>query len=88
MIDARAMRPIAAVWRGEHPDGECPTPQRLKDDKLVDVSSKLSDAWGGPFVIVCEADETSVLSFGPDRKENTEDDLREPDPDHGKVAAR
>ena len=47
---ARAMRPIAAVWRGEHPDGECPTPQRLKDDKLVDVSSKLSDAWGGPFV--------------------------------------
>ena len=38
--------------------------------------------------MVCEADETSVLSFGPDRKENTEDDLREPDPDHGKVAAR
>jgi hypothetical protein len=26
--------------------------------------------------------------MGPDRKPNTEDDIHEPDPDHGKVASQ
>jgi prepilin-type N-terminal cleavage/methylation domain-containing protein len=88
VMDEKTIRPIAATWRSDHPDEECPTPARLRDDKLLDVASKLTDAWGSPFVIVCEADETSVISPGPDRRANTEDDLREPDPEHGKVASR
>jgi general secretion pathway protein G len=87
-MNAQVLRPIAAVWRSDHPGDECPTPQRLRDDKLLDASSKVTDAWGGPYVIVCEADETGVVSYGPDRKLGTEDDLVEPDPDHGKVAER
>ena len=83
-MNAKVLRPIAAMWRDEHPGEDCPTPERLRRDKLLDVSSKLTDAWGGPYVILCEADETGVLSYGPDRRPDTEDDLREPDPDHGK----
>ena len=87
-IDAKAIRGLAAVWRTDHRSDECPTARQLRDDKLLDPSSKITDAWGSPFQIVCEADETSVLSLGPDRTANTADDLREPDPDEGKVAVR
>jgi hypothetical protein len=87
-IDARAIRPLAALWRSDHGRDECPTTERLRADGLLDSSSKLTDAWGNRYVIVCEADETSVLSDGPDRRPNTDDDVREPDPDHGKVAER
>ena len=88
LMNAKYIRPIAALWRSDHPSEECPTPEQLRVDGLLDVSSKLTDAWGSRYVITCEANETSVLSYGPDRRPNTEDDLREPDPDHGKVAER
>jgi len=88
MLSATSLRSIADVWRTEHGDDVCPTAERLRQDKLVDRASKLSDAWGSPFVIECEGEDTSVLSLGPDRKAGTEDDVRAPPPDHGRVAER
>jgi general secretion pathway protein G len=88
LMNAKYIRPIAALWRTNHASDECPTPEQLRVDGFIDSSSKLTDAWGSRYVIACEANETSVVSYGPDRRPNTEDDLREPDPDQGKVASQ
>jgi general secretion pathway protein G len=79
-IDARAMRTQASAWRSEHTDDpSCPTPQVLRDAQLLDSGSKLTDAWGTPFQIVCKETQTIVISLGPDKKESA-DDLVEPEP--------
>jgi len=80
---ALEIRRAAVQWLGDHP-GECPTPERLIRDKVLDSASKITDAWDTPFKIVCSEDEEEegeiyVISFGPDRKENTKDDIRVPD---------
>jgi hypothetical protein len=63
----------AERWRAAHPSesSDCPTLASLEQDKQYDV-------WGGRFRIVCDHDETIILSDGPDRREGTEDDLRYP----------
>jgi prepilin-type N-terminal cleavage/methylation domain-containing protein len=78
-VAAATMRTAASAWRMENPGDVCPTPERLRDDQLVDSGSKLTDAWGTPFRIVCRDRETIVISLGPDRKES-DDDLVEPEP--------
>jgi general secretion pathway protein G len=88
IMNEKAIRPIAALWRSDHPGDECPTTEQLRADGLLDASSSLTDAWGNRYIITCEANETSVVSYGPDKRPDTPDDLREPDPDHGKVAQR
>ena len=40
---------------------------------------KITDAWDDPYRIVCEDDETTVVSAGPDKKEGTADDIRVPE---------
>jgi general secretion pathway protein G len=75
--NAAALRRAADVWRSEHSDGACPTPAQLVSDKVVDRGTKLDDPWGSPFKIICNADETSVASLGPDAKES-DDDIVEP----------
>jgi general secretion pathway protein G len=88
VMNEKAIRPIAALWRSDHESDACPTVEQLRADGLLDASSSATDAWGSRYIITCEANETSVVSYGPDRRPNTDDDLREPDPDHGKVAER
>jgi general secretion pathway protein G len=88
VVNAKTLRQIAATWRLDHGSDDCPTPESLRKDRLMDLSAKMTDAWGSPLSIVCEGEETSVWSPGPDKKANTPDDIREPDPDHGKVASR
>jgi hypothetical protein len=77
---ARALRSVAEVWRSEHADGECPTPEVLLRDHAIDPASKLTDPWDGPFTITCEPDETTVTSRGPDRIDDhgLGDDVRIP----------
>lgn len=75
---AKALQQVADLWRTTHP-GECPTAQRLKSEKEIGSSSKVTDAWDTPFKIVCDDDTTVVVSFGPDKKEGTADDIREPE---------
>jgi general secretion pathway protein G len=87
-VNAKALQQIAESWRQDHGTEECPTLERLRVDRLVNRGTKLDDAWNTPFIIECEGEETNVLSMGPDRRLHTEDDILEPDPDHGKVAAQ
>jgi general secretion pathway protein G len=75
---ARALRSVAETWRSEHASDQCPTPQVLMNDHAIDSASKITDAWDDPFTIICQEDETIVTSPGPDKKENTADDIRVP----------
>ncbi len=75
---AQELRRAAETWRGTHASDICPTPQTLVQDKLLDSSSTVNDAWGTPFRIVCEEEETVVFSLGPDKKESA-DDIRVPE---------
>ena len=47
--------------------------------KAIDSTSKITDAWDSPFKITCEDDEIFVFSAGPDKHEGTKDDIRVPD---------
>jgi general secretion pathway protein G len=87
-VNAKSLQTIAENWRLDHSTEECPTLERLLKDRLVNRGTKLEDAWNTPFIIECDGEDTNILSMGPDRKLHTEDDILEPDPDHGKVARR
>ena len=78
-IAAHNLRNAATSWRMDHPD-ECPTGAGLREAHLVDRAASIDDAWGSPLGIVCEANDITIVSFGPDRRESTEDDLRIPPP--------
>lgn len=67
------------LWRSQNPGGECPTMEKLKADKIVSSSTKPADPWDSPYEIVCDADETIVTSYGPDKKKGTKDDIRIPE---------
>ena len=73
-ISAQDLQSIADGWREDHPN-ECPTPRRLKDEKQMSAGSSLNDPWGSPWKIVCSGLDTTVISFGPDEKEGTADDI-------------
>lgn len=75
--DARAIQPVADRYRVEHP-GECPTVASLRAAKELSSASKTTDPWDGEYKITCADDETIVSSAGPDKKENTKDDIRIP----------
>jgi general secretion pathway protein G len=75
---ATELRRAAESWRANHAT-ECPTPKKLQEDKSIDTASKITDAWDVDFKIICEEDETIVVSFGPDKKEGTADDIRVPE---------
>ncbi len=55
--------------------GECPSVQSLIADKELDSAGDTKDPWGGPYTIKCDADDVSVSSAGPDKKEGTPDDI-------------
>jgi general secretion pathway protein G len=76
---ATELRRAAETWRGMKGGDQCPTAQLLQQEKAIDSASKISDAWDSPFKIICEDDETTVVSFGKDKKEGTADDIRVPD---------
>ncbi len=69
----------AELWRANHPSEGCPTAERLKTEKEISATSKITDAWDGQYKISCEEDSIHVVSFGPDKKEGTNDDIRVPD---------
>ena len=68
---------IAEAWRAMN-STECPTVERLRAEKEIAATAKITDPWDNPYKILCEEDELQVVSFGPDKKENTKDDIRIP----------
>ena len=76
--DVIAIHPIAEKYRVDHP-GNCVTVEQLRTEKELSASSKITDPWDTPYQIRCAEDETYVLSYGPDKKEGTADDIKIPD---------
>ena len=77
-IDARTIHPVAEKYKVDHP-GVCPTVEQLRAEKELSAASKVTDPWDSPYKIICGDDDIMVLSFGPDKKENTNDDIRIPE---------
>jgi len=76
---AMALQQVAESWRLSH-SSECPTAERLKAEKEISSSSKITDAWEQPFKIECDETQITVSSFGPDKKEGGNDDIIIPEP--------
>jgi len=73
----KALHAVVEAWRANHAD-ECPTVQRLIDERELAASTSVADPWGSPYKIVCEEDATRAISFGADRREGTADDVAVP----------
>jgi general secretion pathway protein G len=71
---ARSIRGVATNYFALESNGECPTVEQLVAGKHLDPDNE-KDPWGQRFGIACEGDDISVWSFGPDKQENTEDDI-------------
>ena len=79
-VDLVAIYQIAEKYRAEHSGEGCPTVELLREKKELSVTSKITDPWDTTYKIVCGEEESmSVVSFGPDKRENTPDDIRVPD---------
>jgi general secretion pathway protein G len=78
--DLRSIHPVAEAYRAQHTGtATCPTVEQLRAEKELSATSKITDPWDTPYKIVCTDDDLYVLSFGPDKKENTQDDIRIPE---------
>src|SRR6188474_3097746 len=77
-IDARTIHPVAEKYKVDHP-GVCPTVEQLRAEKELSAASKITDPWDSPYQIRCQDEEIYIVSFGPDKKEGTNDDIRIPD---------
>lgn len=73
--DARNIRQVATQYMALRSGAECPTVQSLIADKELDSSGNTVDPWGQPYKIVCEGDDITVTSPGPDKQEGNEDDV-------------
>jgi len=78
-IDARTIHPAAEKYRVDHTGEGCPTVELLRDKNELSKSSKITDPWDSPYKIICGDEDITVLSFGPDKKEGTADDIKIPD---------
>ena len=78
--DARTIHPAAEKYRADHPSDSCPTIETLVQKKELSSATKTTDPWDSPYKIICGEDESlQVVSLGPDKKENTADDIRIPE---------
>lgn len=78
----RVLLPAAEMYRSNNA-GDCPTVQLLQQKKEISSTSETKDPWGSSYKILCDEDETRVLSFGKDKKENTADDIVMPEQQQG-----
>lgn len=78
VVGASTIKQAAELYMNLDATGdECPTIQDLVQSKKID-SQKTDDPWGKPYRIVCgEGGDINVVSDGKDRKESTEDDVRD-----------
>ncbi len=72
--DAQSIRSAVQLYLMDHND--CPSnAQDLQEGGYLDRSKRATDPWDEPFRIECEGDEIYVLSAGPDKQWDTEDDI-------------
>ena len=57
---------------------ECPALDTLLEANLISEASNTEDPWGERYSIVCNEARIKVVSSGPDRKPDTDDDIHVP----------
>ena len=73
---ARVIRSAVSQWQlAENEYGTCPTVSQLVEDKQLDSGQNTMDPWGQEYVVTCADDEVIVMSFGPDKKSGSKDDI-------------
>lgn len=75
---AKVMRRAVQNWQRVNNDYGCPTVSQLVESKDLDSTSETDDPWGNPWVLQCSDDEIYVQSYGPDKKQGTDDDISVP----------
>jgi hypothetical protein len=73
--DAKTLLHVVDGWRVTHGDADCPTVERLAEDRALRRDMHLEDPWGHDYEIACSAAGDSVRSLGPDGAPDTEDDV-------------
>jgi hypothetical protein len=74
-----AMQAIGAAtyqWQIYHGDSVCPSLRQLVDGRFLDPTATKIDRWEQPFTITCRDTGAEIVSFGPDRKPGTADDVK------------
>jgi prepilin-type N-terminal cleavage/methylation domain-containing protein len=76
--NAQTIRMGVKSWWVDHDSGSCPTVRMLVADGALDRGKVDFDAWGQPWAIKCEENDATVISRGPDKTPDTENDIRVP----------
>lgn len=71
--DARAIASAAELYVAENKD--CPTVQKLVDERILNKKNRTKDAWDNEYAISCEDDGPVVRSSGPDGQMGNDDDI-------------
>lgn len=81
--NAQTLRIAVKSWWVTHDSGSCPTVKMLVADGELDKGKVGKDAWQQPWRLKCEDGDVTVLSNGPDKQPDTDDDIRVPLADLG-----
>lgn len=77
VLSAQTIKKSVELYKNIDGADGCPTVDDLVNAKKLE-KGKTSDPWGTPFKIECkEGDEIRVISAGKDKKEGTQDDVRD-----------
>lgn len=76
--NAQTIRIGVKTWWVTHDSGTCPSVKALVADGEIDKGKVDKDAWDQPWRLKCEDSDVTVLSNGPDKLPDTEDDIRVP----------
>ena len=71
--DAKKVASAAEMYLAENDD--CPTVDKLVEEKILSAKSHVKDAWDNDFTIECDEDGATVKSAGPDKQMGSEDDI-------------
>lgn len=75
---ARVVRASVKAWWTLQNDPGCPTLDDLIRDGVLDRDSTRTDPWGQTWRLECGERDVTVVSLGPDRTPQTDDDIRIP----------
>jgi prepilin-type N-terminal cleavage/methylation domain-containing protein len=77
--NAQTIRSAIKTWWLDNDGSTCPDIKTLVADGAIDRGKKVAeDAWAQPWRIVCEQNDVTVVSKGPDKLAETEDDIHVP----------
>jgi hypothetical protein len=68
---------IAEKYYADH--HECPTMERLRDEKEISSTTRMLDTWDGYILISCDDNGVRATSMGPNGSLGTADDIHVPE---------